>query len=1230
MIVQVEADEAERLEATLATAHPGRFRVLRQLGQGGMGTVWEVEDRARGERVAIKTLLHFDPHALLRFKNEFRSAREVHHPNLVRLGELFESRGTWFFTMELVAGRDLLGFFRDADTLGEESTLIAAEAPSSRRGAALPARPVDAASVRAVFSQLAAAIAVLHEHGLIHRDIKPGNVRVTAEGRAVLLDFGLVSGSAVAPSIDGGIVGTVSYMAPEQASNGTVGPAADWYAFGATLYEVLTGRVPFDGSVVQVLLDKQRAVPPAPSAVAPAVPADLEALCMALLSFDPRARPTAAEILNRLGDSGVRARPSTSTRGPLFVGRRAELSLLHDALVQVGGASGTAMTVHLTGEPGIGKTALASQFGSEASADGALVLRGRCYEHESVPFKALDGIVDSLASALQRMPRDKAAALTPRYAALLLRLFPVLGRVDAFRGAAEGRHAPGDPLEQRRRAFGALRELLAKIAEVRRLVLIIDDVQWSDPDGIDLLRSTLAPPDPPALLLVLTSSGSPLGGWPTPVRPIVLPPLEPEQAAELARALLGEGGLARVDALVRETNGHPLLLAELARQSAMLTWGGSRSASLRDLVTQTFIGLPQAARTVIELVALAGAPVSQRVLARAMDRSVGEIGRLVGSLRVARMVRTDRSTDLELVECIHALVRDAVLERVSAEVAKERHLALGTALEQEPGTEDDEAIARHLQQAGHVPRAIALWERAAVRASEALAFERAASLYVRILEHDPGAAPERRRSLQRRCAEAFVGAGRGREAAAAFVEAARGANVAEGIELKRLAAGNLLRSGHIDDGLALLRQVLADVGQKLPSSGPESLVTLLWHRWWIRARGYRFVWRDESEVPASTLTLVDALAATCEANAWLESIAAAGANARYVRAALAAGEPRRIVRALHAEAAFLAMMGASTARQVARALDAAGRIVERLGDPVLAAQRVAVTAIVTYFQGRFVEALPALERGRDVVRAAGGAVYFELTMLNALRLACLTWLGHWNELARSYAEVTRDADARGDLWARTLARLLMTRSAPIGQRAADHQEVLDAAFAPWKNRRFGLPHFLYLSGYVDFALAEGRAADALRAQRAAADDVRRSFILRSEMLRVIHWRDSARVLISMNDRSLDRAIFRCIGQLRRERVAYARGYAALFEARMLVRARRRAEALTALDHADRFFVDLPDWRPLVDWLRGRLRGGALGAKQMGEAQMALKTSGKDAEVEAAWLTFGRDLEVGPD
>src|SRR4029079_5635633 len=290
----------------------------------------------------------------------------------------------------------------------------------------------------------------------------------------------------------------------EQALGRRVGPAADWYAVGVLLYQALTGQLPYSGSTVEVAEHKQRGQPARPRALVPATPPALDELCLALLRPEPAARPGAQDILRVLGDSQAQA-PVPRAAKAAFVGRRHELEVLGRALRDT--RQDRPVAVFVSGESGIGKSALVESLADDCRDNGTVVLVGRCYERESVPFKAVDGIVDALSRYLVRLPAIEVAAVLPREASLLARAFPVLARVELIAQAPQGFELR-DPQAVRVRVFGALRELFARLADRRPILLVVDDVHWADADSFALLAELFRPPDAPALLLVATVRGS--------------------------------------------------------------------------------------------------------------------------------------------------------------------------------------------------------------------------------------------------------------------------------------------------------------------------------------------------------------------------------------------------------------------------------------------------------------------------------------------------------------------------------------------------------------------------------------------------------------------------------------------------------------------------------------------------------------------------------------------------
>ncbi|HEY5933139.1 MAG TPA: protein kinase, partial [Kofleriaceae bacterium] len=380
----------------LETLGAGRFEVRGMLGSGGAGVVYRVFDRQLGREIALKLLRQASGRDLFRFKREFRTLAEIVHPNLIALHELHAAGGDWYFTMELVEGVSFIDWTRPGKQRG----------PARTREDILAAA-VDEQRLHGALVQLVDALLALHKAGKLHRDLKPSNVLVTASGRLALLDFGLVAGVAEGDP-DRLAVGTPVYMSPEQAADQPLGEASDWYSVGAMLYEALTGRRPFEGTSHAVMTRKQTETPVQPQKLVAELPAKLAALCTGLLAPRPAARPTGLQILDALG-----ATPSPMTRAmtrsyppTAFVGREAELAQLGLAFRD---ARRAGVAVLVRGKSGIGKSTLVRRF-VRGLGDTVFAIEGRCFEREAVPFKMLDGVVDSLTAALVGIAPDDQAA----------------------------------------------------------------------------------------------------------------------------------------------------------------------------------------------------------------------------------------------------------------------------------------------------------------------------------------------------------------------------------------------------------------------------------------------------------------------------------------------------------------------------------------------------------------------------------------------------------------------------------------------------------------------------------------------------------------------------------------------------------------------------------------------------------------------------------------------------
>ncbi|MEM7349756.1 MAG: AAA family ATPase [Acidobacteriota bacterium] len=1112
-----------------------RFEVRGRLGSGTSGEVYKVYDHKLESTVALKTLFKSDPGAIFRFKKEFRALADVNHPNLVQLYELLSEGDRWFFTMELVEGLDFIDYARAAPAQNRYDT---------GRFYSLPdlSPPPDINRLRNTLRQLAEGLCALHRAGKLHCDIKPSNIRVTPGGRAVLLDFGLVREvfpTSMYETLDGGVAGTPAYMSPEQAAGRSMSEASDWYCVGVLLYEALTGRLPFSGGFLKILTDKQNSDPPPPRELVQELPEDLSALCMRLLTRSPEKRPSGDRVLRKLGGP---SRPitrlthsSSSSLDAQFVGRAADLAVLDEAFRRTREDRTILILIH--GSSGVGKSALVRRFLQQARADfsDAVLLTGRCYERESVPYKALDSLIDALSRYLRHLSDDEVEALLPSSVLALARLFPVLRRVQAIAGAERQVLEIPDSREQRRRAFAALRELLARLAESHPLLLFIDDLHWGDLDSAALLAEILRPPDPPNLLLVgcyrseeqdsspLLSSlmAADLSGPTTERRELELTELSDEEAEELALGMLGESSTMAqtlAETISRESGGSPFFIDELVRYSKALAGFdrvGNRKVSteveralashmsLEKLIHARLERLPPEARRLLEVVAVAGKPVDLEAA-----RQAAELGKetqaAITILRGASLSRILGARKTEQIETYHDRVRGAVLKGLDTSALARLHRRLAHALEGS-GRADPETLAIHFMEAGDRPRAAEFASIAANQASEALAFDRAASLYRIALDLEVYTTEEQRQ-LWIRLADTLTNAGRGAEAAKAYLTAAEGAKAAEALELRRRAAEQQLISGHIDQGLETIRTVLETVGMVLPESPKRALLDLVWRVLLLKLRGQRFTDRDSTQIAPDALIRIDTCWSVSIGLGTVDTIRGMVFAKRHLHLALDAGEPYRVARALAIEAAYSGAGGAKSQRQTARLVEASMALAERVNHPHAIGLANVTAGMAAYLEGRWRKACELLDRGERVLRESCTGVTWELDTAMSFQLRSLLFIGDFAEIRERLPQFLKDVREKGDLYAEVNLRSRVVWVALlVADRPQEAQREVEQAIELWSQSGFHLQHYWHLTGIVEIALYRGDAAEAWRYLERTWPAFRGSMLQRIQLTRTEAW-----------------------------------------------------------------------------------------------------------------------------
>lgn len=1073
-----------------------RFQVISRLGSGGMGAVYHVFDRERRARMALKTVGIVDGEALLRFKREYRALQDLDHPNLIQLGELFEVDGEWFYTMELIEGTNFLRWVRPEPT--SPSSLMIADAATSApqqgaqsdgasggtssdtaevtsQGAPSHSSRYDELRLRRSLAQLVSGLAALHAAGKVHRDIKPSNVLVTSEGRVVLLDFGLVADLRRGEQVsDVGVMGTFPFMSPEQALGRAVGPAADWYAVGAMLFQALTGQLPFRGDTEAMLHAKIYEQAPEARFIDRSVPKDLNELASDLLKRHPDERPSAREILERLhvegAEHGSRSSYASGTHAPTFVGREAELGELRrgfEALLEQHGSA-----IVISGASGIGKSELVRRFLDDVAErfPSAIVLTGRCYERESVPFRSFDGIVDALSGHLSRLPRDRVERLLPRHRELVARVFPVLRRIEAMRD--EGEPDVPDPQEKRARLFGAFRSLFARLATGEPVVLCVEDLQWIDDDSRALIEEIMREPGSPPLMFLATrrtavdeqeTDDTPPIIRSLRARTMIIDRLTEAESHQLATRLLrDETGdrRARIEAIVREAQGHPLLVDQLALHASARADVDGDIGSLEDAVRERIASLADSVVRTLRVICVSGAPLAVGVLAGAAAVEPDACEAAVRELRALRLIRTTGLRAHDLVEPFHGRIADTVLAALDEGTRTLVHGAIAKALEAHDQT-DPVALSRHFAGAGDPRKAAVHAVRAAEAAAEALAFDRAATMYRRSLQLHPESDEELKDRVVQ-LARALANAGRGKEAAEAFLLAASQESSTLAVDLRRRAAEQFLLSGHVSHGIDSLRTLLLQLGVRFPDSYLQAILSILGVRLWLLLRNHRYEARDGGAIPAEERLRL----ATCHSAALgltaTDTLRGLDFYGRSYRLALELGDQSKIAQLLATDAVnYLANHGKSR-RKTWKTLRRARVLAEQTGDPYATGVVTYAEGMGHYLLGEWKDAVDRLLEADRTFREECAESPPEFRTLQACVVHSYWELGDFDGLQNRASRAVKEAEERGDIFTEATIRSgLCMQMHCIRDDAERGYDEATKTIDAWTGTEFDVQRYMY-------------------------------------------------------------------------------------------------------------------------------------------------------------------------
>jgi len=923
----------------------GRFELVRGLGEGGYGAVFEAYDRELQMGVALKQLSRVGPDALLRFKREFRVLADLRHEHVVRLYELFEDEGAWFFTMELLEGESFTQYVRPGNA----------------------SRGFDEQRVRDATWALAKALSAVH--------------------RAVALHS------------------------------------------------------------------------PVPTAFA------------------------------------------------LPLGRETQLARLTVGLEGV--RLGHTKLCIIEGDSGLGKSTLMHHFAMESrDSDPTLrLLRGACYERETVPFKAFDGIVDGLAMALAEMDPSDYGDFVPAQGNLLVRAFPVLERLPLI--ASSGGRIPAEPNAQRRLVFDGLLSLLRGLSRSTPLLVCIEDLQWADTDSLALLQALLTADEPPRCLFLATAR--PLERFERTLGPTLrailsaacterlpLPPIGLEVARDLTRRMatgrLDEGS---IEVVARESEGHPMFLAELVRVAIEQGATQEKGATLERAILRRAGRLSLSGRTLLQLLAVASTPLPRALLRDALGLSGEELLRGLSELSDAHLVR---AFGQGAVECYHARIREAVSAALDPQSRAQDHGRLARALEV-TSPDSPARIGSHWLGAGEPRRAIPWLERAALAADDMYAFDQTAALYTELLQLSEHADRDRVQGWRVAQGNALMNAGRSAEAARAYLSALDDENAQQAAILRRLSSQALLQAGEVELGLSEMRTLFRETNLVFAETTTRALLSLGAQKISLQFVDFWVEPLPDSRISAHKRAALDHLFALAPALGWVDMVRGVDLSARHLRLSLKTRDIRHMSLALAYESSMSEAAQGGSAHSD-RCLARARELAARVGDPYLEAVCDANAGLVAFFRVQLETAralLTAAERGyrEDCVGAS-----WSLGVARTNLLTTLILLGEsrtHETLSRQWLQEAKD---RGD-------RLGYTSLVVLGaayQWELNHGDIegaersVDACMAGWPAQPFSSQHLGHIISKVNIKRMQGGAA-AHEYIEQRWNEVARSLLGRSDFVR---------------------------------------------------------------------------------------------------------------------------------
>lgn len=1081
------------------------FEILDEIGRGGMGIVYRAREVKHGRTVALKTMLRVDPAAISRFKQEFRTRAGIYHHNLVRLHELVVTGRFAYFTMELVEGQNILRSLR-----GD----LAAGRP-------LPEQRLDV--LADALRQICDGLMALHAAGKVHRDIKSGNVLITDEGRVVIVDFGLaieLGHEGTYQTLDGHVIGTPTFMSPEQAAGTAVTPATDCYALGVLLYAALTGQLPFEGRTAEVIRRKCDEDPLPPEERVGGVPERFSRICMRLLTRDPDKR---GDIPWVLGELGSPQRPAAAPRSdPPFVGRESELRAL---LAGFGRLRERQPSAHfIRGLSGSGKSKLVALLVDDVRRHAdVLVLQSRCYGQESLPFKAIDELIEGLTRHLRELTFEQVDALLPRNTDALAQVFPTLRQVDAVRRTPRNAEGHLDRQSLRNKAFLALREMLARIGDRRRLLLIIDDLQWSDHDSLVLLNRLLRGPDPPNLMFVgifreeefrETVYGAITDSVPSCHRSD-LGPLSLSDCERLFESMVPPGNDPQRYAALRsqiasESLGSPLFLRELA---LAVTEGGRSLAAMGDVTLDAIMwsrieNLASDSRHVLRTIAVAGQPMRLDDLAGITGVDASQAAESIEALHEQSLARKCGGDHESEWDTFHDRVREVILAKMTSEERRERHRAIAEYAESN-GENNANFLAIHYRLAGHAEKSSTFFALAADGAAAKLAFHQAAEFYQEAIELGKTQGGQLDTGLRAKLAEALSNSGQCLRAAEIYLKLADETQGAASIEMRRRAFTQFQFMGQLSQARDALKVLCEQIGREIPVSIPQALArTVLTNLKILLVRCQKRRRGDPTDGGQ-----VDAYWSIASAMTHVDFVRSSYFTAQHLLEAEKLGDPARLARALGLEAGVIASLGRVTRRHSRRLSRRADTLANDVDDDYVKASLALCRGIRSGCLGQWAKSLHECHeaetkfvalRQSSAIRNSNESheILGSMTLAQFWQLMSMTWLGEIEQLHNRCDRLIDDAVQRGDLFSSAMLGGYCRSFLRVAEdRPIDGLRELQSTIREWNDGGFYIQHHLAVIGEATLRMYRGEAEGVVALIRRHRRPYRQSWFLGAHVVR---------------------------------------------------------------------------------------------------------------------------------